>query len=85
MARSPYVLIHKEGLCPSSGDINGLMMMVKEFNRQFKINRSFVQSDVLLPVHTYIHIHTYQTRFIPEGLAEVSQIFLRDTHVLPAM
>jgi hypothetical protein len=25
---------------------------------------------------------TYQSRFIPEGVAEVSQIFLRDTHVL---
>jgi hypothetical protein len=30
-----------------------------------------------------IYIHTYHLRFIPEGVAEVSQIFLRDTHVLP--
>jgi hypothetical protein len=29
-----------------------------------------------------ISIHTYHSRFIPEGLAEASQIFLRDTHVL---
>jgi hypothetical protein len=31
------------------------------------------------------YIHTYQSRFIPEGVAEVSQIFLRDTHVLPKL
>jgi hypothetical protein len=28
-------------------------------------------------------MHTYHSRFISEGVAEVSQIFLRDTHVLP--
>jgi hypothetical protein len=28
MARSPYVVIRKEGLCPNSGDINRLMMMM---------------------------------------------------------
>jgi hypothetical protein len=31
------------------------------------------------------YIHTYHSRFIPEGVAEVSQIFLRDTHVLPIL
>jgi hypothetical protein len=35
---------------------------------------------ILINIHTYIH--TYHSRFIPEGVAEVSQIFLRDTHVL---
>jgi hypothetical protein len=30
-------------------------------------------------------IHTYHSRFIPGGVAEVSQIFLRDTHVLPKL
>jgi hypothetical protein len=34
-------------------------------------------------LHTYIG--TYHSRFIPEGIAEVSQIFLRDTHVLPKL
>jgi hypothetical protein len=34
-------------------------------------------------VHTYRY--TYHSRFIPEGIAEVSQIFLRDTHVLPKL
>jgi hypothetical protein len=32
-----------------------------------------------------IYIHTYHSRFIPDGVAEVSQIFLRDTHVLPKL
>jgi hypothetical protein len=33
----------------------------------------------------YTYIHTYHSRFIPGGVAEVSQIFLRDTHVLPKL
>jgi hypothetical protein len=28
---------------------------------------------------TKVYIHTYRPRFIPEGVAEVSQIVLRDT------
>jgi hypothetical protein len=28
--------------------------------------------------YTYIYIHTYRSRFIPERVAEASQIFLRD-------
>jgi hypothetical protein len=28
------------------------------------------------------YIHTYHLRFIPEGVAETCQIFLRDTRVL---
>jgi hypothetical protein len=31
------------------------------------------------------YIHTYHSRFIPEGVAEVSQVFLRYTHVLPKL
>jgi hypothetical protein len=31
------------------------------------------------------YIHTFHSRFIPEGVAEVSQIFLRDTHVSPKL
>jgi hypothetical protein len=34
-------------------------------------------------IHTYIH--TYHSRLIPEGVAAVSQIFLRNTHVLPKL
>jgi hypothetical protein len=32
-----------------------------------------------------LKLHTYHSRFIPEEVAEVSQIFLRDTHVLPKL
>jgi hypothetical protein len=31
------------------------------------------------------YIHTYHSHFIPEGVAEASQIFLRDAHVLPKL
>jgi hypothetical protein len=31
------------------------------------------------------YIHTYHSRFIPEGVAESSQIFLQDTHVSPKL
>jgi hypothetical protein len=31
------------------------------------------------------YIHTYHSHFIPEGVAEVSQIFLKYTHVLPKL
>jgi hypothetical protein len=30
-------------------------------------------------------IHTYHSRFIPEAVAEASQIFRRGTHVLPKL
>jgi hypothetical protein len=33
-------------------------------------------------IKIYIRMYVYHSRFIPEGVAEVSQIFLRDTHVL---
>jgi hypothetical protein len=33
-------------------------------------------------LHIYTYTHTHHSRFIPERVAEVSQIFLRDTHVL---
>jgi hypothetical protein len=39
-----------------------------------------------VPFSKYLHrscLHTYHSRFIPERVAEVSQIFFRDTHVLP--
>jgi hypothetical protein len=34
-------------------------------------------------IKSNLHIHTYHSRLIPEGVAEASQIFLRDSHVLP--
>jgi hypothetical protein len=66
-------VVHKEGLCPSNGYINGLMMMM--------MRRQVVKIIAESLSHTYIH--TYHSRFIPEAVAEVSQIFLRDTHILP--
>jgi hypothetical protein len=36
-------------------------------------------------LYKFTYIHTYHSRFIPGGVAEVSQIFLRDTHVLPKL
>jgi hypothetical protein len=32
---------------------------------------------------TITYIHTYHSRFIPEGVAEAYQIFLLNTHALP--
>jgi hypothetical protein len=52
----PFSLWNKEGLCPSNGDINRLMM-----------------------------IHTYHSRFIPEGVAETFQVFLRLGKILDKM
>jgi hypothetical protein len=31
------------------------------------------------------YMHTYHLHFTPEGVAEASQIFLRDAHVLPKL
>jgi hypothetical protein len=32
-----------------------------------------------------LNIHTYQSRFIPEEVAEAFHTFLRDAHVLPKL
>jgi hypothetical protein len=40
---------------------------------------------IVIKVIVIIYIHTYHSRFIPEVVAEVSQIFLRDTDVLPKL
>jgi hypothetical protein len=40
---------------------------------------------VIIALLENTYIHTYHSSFIPEGVAEVSQIFLRDTHVLPKL
>jgi hypothetical protein len=114
-------VIHKEGLCSISGNINRLMMMMNSgvsvgipWNIHININVCGQWTEIALPtpitdglliietvclflhrsrlIHKtkiwvlvepkYIHTYTY-SRLIPEGVAEVSQIFLRDTHVLP--
>jgi hypothetical protein len=35
--------------------------------------------------HFMYLLHTCHSCFVPEGVAEISQIFLRDTHVLPKL
>jgi hypothetical protein len=40
---------------------------------------------ILHTIDIHIIVHTYHSRFIPEGVTELSQIFLRDTHVLPML
>jgi hypothetical protein len=42
---------------------------------------------IWVPTYLYDHtfIHTYHSRFIPKGVAEASQIFLRNNHVLPKL
>jgi hypothetical protein len=39
----------------------------------------------MISLETRNYIHIYHSRFIPEGVAEASQIFLRDAHVLPKL
>jgi hypothetical protein len=43
------------------------------------------ETEIALYFQKYVFIHTYHSRFIPEGVAEVSEIFLRDTHNLPKL
>jgi hypothetical protein len=38
-----------------------------------------------IPLNCYLYVHTYHSRFIPEGIADASQILLRDAHVLPKL
>jgi hypothetical protein len=33
----------------------------------------------------HLILHTYHSRFIPEGVAEASHIFLQDAYVLPKL
>jgi hypothetical protein len=46
---------------------------------------SQVSRTLVNPSQFLTYIHTYHSRFIPKGVAEVSQVFLRDTHVLPKL
>jgi hypothetical protein len=48
---------------------------------KWKLKMLFLMFSTTTNLHTYIY--TYHSRFILEGVAEVSQLFLRDTHVIP--
>jgi hypothetical protein len=50
--------------------------------RKILVVRKFATDPVYC---AFTYIHTYHSRFIPEGVAETSQIFLRDAHVLPTL
>jgi hypothetical protein len=43
-----------------------------------------VDRPAILIQHIFILV-TYHLRFIPEGAADASQIFFRDTHILPKL
>jgi hypothetical protein len=49
------------------------------------LNVNEVQMRYSLQAKQLLIIHTYHSRFIPEGVAEVSQIFLQNTHILPIL
>jgi hypothetical protein len=53
-------------------------MRVKE-----ELNAKIVAKILADEVRLRNYRHTYHSRFILEGVAEVSQIFLRDAYVLP--
>jgi hypothetical protein len=40
---------------------------------------------VSVEIYYYNYIHKYHSRFIPEEVAQASQILLRDAHVLPKL
>jgi hypothetical protein len=50
----------------------------------FYVARCERYTDVLIVVGVE-SLHTYHSRFIPEGVAEASQILRRDAHVLPKL
>jgi hypothetical protein len=48
-----------------------------------------MRSFQLFQLETYVkqmtYMHSYHSRFIPQGVAEASRIFLRDAHFLPKL
>jgi hypothetical protein len=44
-----------------------------------------ISEPIILIYYMTNDIHTYDSRFIPEGVAEASQIFLQDAYVLPKL
>jgi hypothetical protein len=45
----------------------------------------FYLQNLLLSAPNLLLLHTYHSSFIPEGVAEASQIFLRNAQVLPKL
>jgi hypothetical protein len=75
---SPFSLciIHKEGLCPSSGGINRLMMMMMMIQRDFLTERKrFVFNFLPQPVLKYSLIESFSTWKL---YFKTSKSFIRD-------
>jgi hypothetical protein len=47
--------------------------------------QSISGANAINPLVAFYDIHTYHSRFIPVGVTEASQIFLRDALVLPKL
>jgi hypothetical protein len=60
-----------------------LVLQRVELGDEINRNRCGKQMYIYNIMVTYIH--SYHSRFIPEGVAEASQIFLQDIHVLPKL
>jgi hypothetical protein len=52
---------------------------------KIKSNNLSVSSITTVKLILHNYIHTYHSRFIPEGVAEAFQIFFRVAHVLPKL
>jgi hypothetical protein len=57
-----------------------ILLKSLQFRKSPQIKTIFTRT-LNLNIHTCIY--TYHSRFIPEGVAEASQILFRDAHVLP--
>jgi hypothetical protein len=68
-----------------------IQFVIKRLPGGWRCNCRSCYCNTILTRHTYTEIslnhslHTYHSRLIPEGVAEASQIFLRDAHVLPKL
>jgi hypothetical protein len=59
-----------------------------ELEKRTKVDDVYIERNVWTTIHTnayVLRVHTYHSRFFLEGEAEVSQILLQDTHVLPRL
>jgi hypothetical protein len=59
-----------------------LPMLKGAYKSYVEVKNKIFQNCLLHNANIMFIEHTYRSRIIPEGIAEASQIFLRDTHVL---
>jgi hypothetical protein len=59
------------------------MFIIHSVTRPYSIGNKYSLLLIIKPKNSYIH--TYHSRFIPEGVAEASQTFLQNAHVLPKL